>query len=180
MNDKEILELLRNDDNKGLSILMQKYERLAGFVVSRLLSDPSDVEEAVSDTFLKIWQSRNRIDLSQKSLKSYLCMVASGCAVDKLRRADKAEHEDITDCDIGVDVNYEDEAARKINMKVIADCISTMKHPDREVFIERYYHKLAIKEIALRHGLSPKKIENILYRGKKALKRALIKGGIVL
>ncbi|MBR1765064.1 MAG: sigma-70 family RNA polymerase sigma factor [Ruminococcus sp.] len=180
MDDKELLSLLQSDDNKGLKILMQKYEKLAGYVVSRLLSDPSDIEEAVSDTFLRIWQGRGRIDLSRSSLKSYVCMVASGCAVDKLRRTDRAEREDIDDCDIGVDVSYEDEAARSINMKVIAHCVSTMRHPDREVFIERYYHKLAVKEIAQRHGLSPKKVENILYRGKKTLKKALLKGGIIL
>ena len=180
MNDKELLALLKSDDNKGLELLMQKYEKLAGYVVSRLLSDSSDIEEAVSDTFLKIWQRRQSIDLNKSSLKSYVCMVASGCAVDRLRRSDKAEREDISGCDIGVDVNYEDEAAKRINMKVIAECVSSMRSPDREVFIERYYHRLSVREIALRHSLPPKKVENILFRGKKTLKKALLKGGIIL
>ena len=180
MNDKEILALLQSDDNKGLTILMQKYEKLAGYVVSRLIGDESDIEEAVSDTFLRVWQNRDKIDLSRKSLKSYICMVASGCAVDKLRRSDKAVHEDISDFEIGVDVDYENEAAKKTNMKVIEKCVRSMRHPDREIFIERYYYRLSVKEIALRHGLSPKKTENILYRGKRKLDEALIKGGIIL
>lgn len=65
-------------------------------------------------------------------------------------------------------------------MKVIEKCVRSMRHPDREIFIERYYYRLSVKEIALRHGLSPKKTENILYRGKKKLEEALIKGGIIL
>ena len=180
MNDNELLALLQSDDNRGVGLLMQKYGKLAAYVASGLLSDSSDVEEAVSDTFLKVWQRRQSIDLSKSSLKSFVCMVASGCAVDRLRRNGGAGREEIDDCDLGVDVNYEDEAAKRINMKVIAECVSSMRSPDREVFIERYYHRLSVREIALRHSLPPKKVENILFRGKKTLKKALLKGGIIL
>ena len=180
MTDDELLSLMRKGNDESLRELMKKYEHLVRYVVSKVLFDETDVEETVADTFFKVWNARERIDLSKSSLKSFVCMAASGCAVDKLRRSDRPEQDSFEDCDLGVDVDYENETAKRINMKIIADCISAMRSPDREIFIERYYFRLAVKEIAAKHGLPAKRVENILYRGKKGLKKAMLKGGIIL
>lgn len=180
MSDKEILAMMCSDNEGGLDRLVIKYGALVKAVVSHIVSDKSDCEEAVSDTFYKVWKNRLSIDLSRKSLKNYVCMVANSCAVDKARSISRQDSIDIEENDIGVDVDYTDETAKKINQQIIIKCIKAMRYPDREIFIDRYYFRLSVKDIAERHGLNVKKVENVLSRGKKSLKKALLEGGIML
>ena len=69
---------------------------------------------------------------------------------------------------------------KKYIFKTAKTMVFTMIFLDKEVFIDRYYFNMPVKDIAKREGLKEKKVENILFRGKKKLKEALLKGGILL
>ena len=91
MTDKELLGLMRLDDQKAFEAIMDKYRRYVEYIVGRMLNTESDKEEAVMDTFYNVWNKRNVIDLNKMSLKSYISMTASSCTVDKLRRITKGQ-----------------------------------------------------------------------------------------
>ena len=55
-----------------------------------------------------------------------------------------------------------------------------MPSPEKEIFIDRYYFELPVKEIAKRRGVREKKVWNILLRRKQQLVKELTKGGIIL
>lgn len=183
MTDEEILALMQSDDTCGLYKLMEKYKTLVSFIISQSVRGNADIEEAVQDTFFKVWRNRSEIDTEKRSLKGYISMVAKCCAEDKRRTSARhADTDDISEVenDLGIDIDYEDEAAKKENMRIIAACIREMSSPDREIFIDRYYFRLAVKDIAEKHNLKPKKVENILARRKKRLAKELLKRGIIL
>lgn len=182
MTDREILELMKANDSRGLDELIKAYKGSVERVVSRIVVNRADCEEAVQDTFYKVWKNRESIDLEKRSLKGYVNMVAAGCGVDKLRSSSSTDYDTLSaeENDIGVEVDYADQTARAINMKVIAECIRDMKSPDREIFIDRYYYRLSVKEIAKRHRVKDKKVENILSRRKERLRKALLKKGVIL
>lgn len=179
MTDEEITELLVTD-NGGLEAAKNKYTALVMKICTGFLSNKDDAEEACADCFIRLWKTRREIDAAKSSLKTYICMLARHAAIDKSRLADKYESVSIEENDIGVDVDYEDEAAKRINMQVIAKCVSSMSSPAREIFIDRYYFGMSVKDIAQRYDIKPKKVENTLTREKKRLKSALLKGGIIL
>jgi len=183
MTDEEILALMQQNDTSALDALMERYKTLVSFIISQSVRGSADVEEAVQDTFFKVWRNRQDIDTERRSLKGYISMVAKSCAEDKRRStARHANTDDISEKenDLGIDIDYEDEAAKKENMRIIAETIREMPSPDREIFIDRYYFRLAVKDIADMHGLKPKKVENILARRKKKLGKELLKKGIIL
>ena len=162
---------------------MQSYSSLVGSIVGRYLADSSDREEAVSDTFYKLWRYRSVIDTERSSLRSFVCTVAKSCALDKLRSINRIKRQEAippAENDIGIDVDYDDAAAREHNHRLIAECVSSMPSPDREVFVDRYYFNMPVKDIAKKEGLKEKKVEHILSKGRLRLKEALIKGGILL
>lgn len=183
MTDEEILTHMQADDTSALDALITRYKTLVSFIISQSVRSSADIEEVVQDTFYKVWRNRQEIDTERRSLKGYISMVAKCCAEDKRRsNARHADTDDISDMenDLGIDIDYEDEAAKKINMRIIAGSIREMPSPDREIFIDRYYFRLAVKDIAEMHGLKPKKVENILARRKKKLGKELLKKGIIL
>ena len=171
---------MRTGDESALEAVMKRYKSLAEYIAGKMLNDPSDREETVMDTFYKVWAARDRIDLSRMSLKSYVSMTASSCTVDKLRKITSGQPVDPIEDDLELDLDLEDEAARSVNLGIIKKCVSEMPQPDREIFIGRYYYELDVKEIARRTGVKEKKVWNILARRKNELRKALIKGGIIL
>ena len=182
MTDEDILLLMKQDDSSALDALMTRYKTLVSFIVSQSVRNSADIEEAVQDTFYKVWRNRSTINTELRSLKGYISMAAKSCAEDKRRSVSRhVEAEDISaeENDIGIDIDYTDETKRE-NMRIIAECIRAMTSPDRDIFIERYYFRLPVKEIAQRHDIRSKKVENILARRKKKLGKELLSKGIIL
>ena len=180
MTDEELLGRMRLDDQKAFETVMDKYRRYVEYIVGRMINTESDREEAVMDTFYNVWNKRNVIDLNKMSLKSYISMTASSCTVDKLRRITKGKPVDPIEDDLELDLDLEDETARRINLDIIKRVVQAMPSPDREIFIDRYYFELDIKQIAGRRNVAEKKVWNILSRRKNKLRKELIKGGVIL
>ena len=183
MNDEDILRLMKSSDTRGLEEAMKKYKGLVLSIAAKMLESDSDCDEVVSDTFFKLWRYRFEIDPERRSFKGFLCMVAKSCTTDKLRSLNRIKRQEVTppkENDIGIEVDYDDLQAKKHNQKLIIDCVSSMPSPDKEVFIDRYYFNMPIKDIARKEGLSERRCERILSKGKQELKEALIKGGILL
>lgn len=180
MTDEELLARMRADDQRAFESVMDKYRRYVEYIVGRMINTQSDREEAVMDTFYNVWNKRNVIDLNKMSLKSYISMAASSCTVDKLRRITKGAPVDPIEDDLELDLDLEDETARKINLEIIKKVVQAMPSPDREIFIDRYYFELDVKQIAKRRNVAEKKVWNILSRRKNKLRKELIKGGVTL
>lgn len=180
MTDEELLVRMRLDDQRAFEAVMEKYRRLVEYIVGKMINTESDREEAVMDTFYNVWNKRNYIDTEKMSLKSYISMTASSCTVDKLRRITKGGQVDPIEDDLELELDLEDETARKINLEIIKKCVQAMPSPEREIFIGRYYFELDVKEIARRRNVAEKKVWNILSRRKDKLRKELIKGGVTL
>ncbi len=180
MSDEEILRLMQSEDEKGLEELMKTYSRLAEAIAAGFLKSEEDRQEAVSDTFYKIWRTRMEIDLSRAGLKSYVSMVARSCSINKLKTIQSFEPLPDDERDLGIEVDLTNDLAAKHNEKVIASCIRGMPSPDREIFISRYYYAKPIPVIAKEHDMKEKRVEYILSKNKRRLRKALMKGGILL
>lgn len=180
MTDDKITALMRSDDERGLTAAMSRYSRLVSSIAAGMLSTEEDVEEVISDTFYKVWDNRAEIDTEKGSLKNYICMVARGCTLNKLRSLDITEPLPDDERDLGIDVDFSSEYAARHNREVIAKCIRGLPSPDREVFIYRFYYSMTVAETAARTGLTPKRVEAVIGRTKRRLRDALEKGGILL
>ena len=180
MTDRDMLELLRSDGDEGLKRVMSAYSGLVYSIAAGILSDNEDRREAVSDTFYKVWRAREDIDLSRASLKGYIAMAARSCALNKLKSLKQYEPLPENEADLGIDVDFDSDESAKINEDIIRECVSSMPSPDREIFISRYYYEKPVAVIAREQGLKERRVEYILSKGKRRLRKALLKGGILL
>lgn len=71
---EELSEKLREHPEAALQAMIRDYGALVLFVVRGILSGcpAEDVEECVSDTFLYIYENRQRLDFRRGSVKAYL------------------------------------------------------------------------------------------------------------
>ncbi len=84
-SNKELLLLIQKDDKVAFYNLYERYgKRLYGFVL-RFLKQEADAEEIVQEVFIKIWESRSKIDI-YSSFESFIFTIAYNATISLLRK----------------------------------------------------------------------------------------------
>ncbi len=84
-SDKELLKLLQKGDKIAFYNIYERYcKRLYGFVL-RYIKVEADADEIVQDVFLKIWDSRSKIN-TYLSFESFLFTIAYNTTISLLRK----------------------------------------------------------------------------------------------
>ena len=75
-------------------------------------------------------------------------------------------------------VDPQDEAERREWAARLWDAVEGLDEPDRTLFLRYYYHGDKLKDIARALGLTQAAAKQRLFRGRKALRETLTKGGL--
>lgn len=182
MNDDKLIKLLRKNPTKGLSCAIDIYGALVKTIVTRILGyeNQQDIEECVSDVFVELWKSINNFNKEKGVLKNYIISIARYISINTYNRKIKKDFSTSLEDDIEFHIDLNDEVTKSINKKIIKDTLNDLPQPDKDIFIRRYYLYESVKDIAFSLNINPKMVENKLYRGKEALKQALINNGIII
>ena len=150
MTDNEITELLTNRDQRGLSELKTKYQKLILKVCRDCLRSAEDAEECANDTVLALWE---KIPPDRpENLAGYICRIARRKAVDKLR--------------------YNTAAIRNSDLLTELDeCLPS------EFSIEEEAEKSGLRKM-LNAGLTPTAATTALSRLRASLKKYLTERGL--
>lgn len=183
MNDEKLVKLLKQKPSKGLTCAIEIYSPLVKTVVTRVLGyeNQQDIEECISDVFVELWKSIDKFDPNKGILKNYIISIARFRSINMYnRKIIKVELLPLEDNDLQLNLDLDKEVSININKEIIKEAIYSLPHPDKEIFIRRYYLFESVKEIAAYLNLKNKAVENKLYRCKEKLKTELLNKGIIL
>lgn len=153
--------------------------KLAG-VLTRILGNRAEVEDAVQEVFVKIWQRASQFSPDRGSAMGWLIAVARHHALDRLRARPERQGlravegaEDplamVADTAPGVESGLiaQGEARR------ILDCLDSLP-PDRASALRgAYLQGLSYQELATRHGLPLNTLRTWLRRGLLQLRECM-------
>jgi RNA polymerase sigma-70 factor (ECF subfamily) len=83
--DARLLQAIACGDEQALAAL---YRRRGGLVFSflmRMLGQEAEAQEALQDTFIRLWRRAKEFDPSRSSATAWLLLFARGLALDRLR-----------------------------------------------------------------------------------------------
>lgn len=168
-------------EEKQLENIIREYGGAVKKICSCILNGYSeaDIEEAVSDSFVELWRNYDRFDEQKAEVKSYLYGIARKVALNRRRSLARRGISAELDEEQASTENLEEKMMADIDAMILRQLIESMKSPDREIFIKRYFQQESIREIAQNLDLSEKKIENQIARGKKRLKKQLVERGVL-
>jgi len=180
VQDSQIIELMQSNPSEGLYEAINKYNGLLVAVVSRILRGmQQDVEECVSDAFLNVWKSRDRLDPETSTLKGFLLCTARNVAINRykqLKRHDTAPLDETQELVSADDVELEVMQAEDV--QVLMQLINELHEPDREIMLRKHFLFEPVKDIAERLAMDPIQVKNRLYQAKKRLKTTLVERGV--
>lgn len=183
MNDEKLIKLIKRNTSAGLSAAIEQYGSLVKTVVVRIVGyeNQQDVEECVSDVFVELWKSIDNYNSEKGLLKNYIISIARHVGINTFRRKlNRQELIPLEEDILNVDVDLTNAVSRTINKNIIKETIDSLPHPDKDIFIRRYFLFESVKEIAALLELTPKAVENRLYRGKDKLREELLNKGIII
>ncbi|WP_437919993.1 RNA polymerase sigma factor [Sphingobacterium sp. LRF_L2] len=89
-DEKATLALLRDGDHLAFENIYQRHKRQLANSLFTLLRSGDMVEEIMQEVFVRIWESRNRIDID-KPIASYIYKVGTNLVFDYYRKVAKDE-----------------------------------------------------------------------------------------
>lgn len=184
MEDGKIIGLFFGRDEAAIRAVGEKYGGYCAAVAGKILDDPQDVEEVVSDTWLRAWESipPNR----PVSLKLYLARIARNLAFDRFRAQSREKRgggavvlalEELREC--AAPGQPGDSLDAKELGKAVNGFLKKLPRRERDIFLRRYFHLETAREISLGLGISEVNVRAILSRTRKKLRAYLIKEGLI-
>ncbi|MCI8387156.1 MAG: sigma-70 family RNA polymerase sigma factor [Clostridiales bacterium] len=161
-----------------LTKLMKQYEALVWTVVSGILKNRRDCEEAAADVFISLWKSS--FDANAVGAKSYIITLARRRAIDRLRQESREQSQPLDADSEDSDDPLECLVSDKINSKIIAEVVTSLPPPDAEIFTRRYYYNQSVKQIAAAMDLKPLFVKSRLERAKSGIRERLLARGVIV
>ncbi|BCA86987.1 DNA-directed RNA polymerase sigma-70 factor [Enterococcus saigonensis] len=162
---------IKKRDEAAFNRLIDAYSKLLWAVASRSgATNSMDLEEVISDVFLRLWEQPEKFDEKKGSLKTYLCIMTESMAKNKMQQVRRRQHETLVDTEESSANLVSNELEEKAAWQEIYTLIMTFDEPTRQILLWRIFYELTPQEIAKRSGLPTKEIDNRLYRGRKKLR----------
>ena len=181
MTDEEIISLYFDRSEEAIAATQRKYDGYCRSIIARILGSPRDVEETVSDTWLKAWLSIP--PAHPDDLKLYLAKIGRNLALNRLRDGRAARR------GAGADAVLEElsevlggcTTEEVVDAKELQEAVNRFLHRlprlDCDIFVRRCFYAESADEIAARYALRSGTVNVSLHRTRKKLREYLNKEG---
>lgn len=183
MDDLNIVQLFWDKDQDAIMNLAEKYGEKLYSLAYGILHNHEDTEEAVNDTYLKVWNA-----IPPEKPIYLFAFIAKICRCTALDKYDwnhaKKRHIQLGDVVNELDNCVVADMQNRDNIKgyELGDALSSflrqLPKQKRWIFIRRYWYFDSIADISFRYGISQSKVKTTLHRTRRQLKCFLESEGI--
>lgn len=155
-------------DTSALAELYDRYGALAYGVALRVLGDPGRAEDAVQESFLKLWQAASGFDPGRGSLRTWLIASVRNRAIDLLRGRGARERaeEQLPDDFASFTPDPQDSAESSLDRQAVRAALAELPAEQRLAVLLAYFGGYTQLEIA---GLTGVPLSTVKGRMRLAL-----------
>lgn len=172
-NESEIVKEIRANDLEAFSGVFRKYYEPLCLFAARYLHDIQAAESVVQDVFVRLWESREALEI-QSSLKSYLYAAVRNACINHLKHEnftqllDDAEERPDTSV-MQPDVQLESSELAE----ALEHAMKALAPKCRQIFTMAKYDGLSYQEIAEILNISVNTVKTQMKRALKSLSGSL-------
>lgn len=166
------------DRNLKLERLYMEYRNAMFYVANNILHDEFLAEDAVHQSFLRIYNCLDKIDENNcRKTRNFLVIICKHISIDVYNRR-KKNAEDELDSDItSVGDSIPDIVISNANIERLHELIGKLKPIYQEAIFYRFFYEFSVEEIAALKSINVKNAQKRIERSKKQLLKLLSEEG---
>ena len=166
--DQPLIEAFQSGDEFAFVSLYNRYKGPVYAFCVKMLSDREVAADVMQDTFLRLYENRDRL-LKSSSFKSWLFTIARNQCLNTMRRDKRmvGYGEGIENVPGESTPGSRLEKSERIAM--VSDCLMRLKPDYREVLILREYQNLSYDEIAAVTRSTVSSVKSRLFKARRKL-----------
>jgi len=178
----DMLERLQGSDHMTMAAIYDRYfDRVYSLVFNQVDRNREVAEDIVQETFLAALKSAKGFE-GRSSAYTWLCSIAYHKVADHYRRQARERKYMVSGVDVdAVDVtDSSDKQSQPESLidsaetrQVVNEALAKLPWDYRQVLILKYVEEMSVLEISRVMGCSPKSVEGLLTRSRKALENHL-------
>lgn len=183
MDDLQIVEMYLARNENAIAESQRKYGRYLESLTNNVLGSNEDSEECVNDTYKRAWDTIP--PKKPERLGAYLGKIARSIAINRynFNKADKRnENLRVTLTEMEFFLPSPDFAEDAANAVAFSEAINAFLRgisvEKRNIFIQRYWYHMELKDIARENGMKESSVKVCLLRLRNDLKNHLEREGI--
>lgn len=184
-SDPDLLRQIVRRDEAALALLYDRHSRLVYSIAARILRVPSDAEEVLQETFVRVWSRADTYAPMLGSPVAWLTRIARNCAIDRVRAKKTRQH---LDAAIVIDGSLSDgepgpEAATTITPEVLLEeaaiagvvrgALQSLPEAQRALIEAAFFDGYTHSELSERFGVPLGTVKARIRTGLLALKSRL-------
>ena len=174
MYEQEIIELISNRDEQGMTELLRHYGPLMRYIIAPILRDPQDQEDCLSEIAMRVWDKISLFDQQRGSWHAWLTSLARNAALNRARQIKPIlSTNDIPENTASSEPTPEEIILRQERQAAINRALRQLSQKERSLFYRKYYYLQSTAQIASELGMTERAVEGKLYRLKKQLRKVL-------
>lgn len=174
--DGDLMSAIAAKDKAAFAELVDRYSRKLYATCYRMLGVPAEAEEAVQDSFFKVWTYAGKWDGSKAGVSTWIYTITTNTCRDALRKrkAIHVEHDEgYAEHNETDQVNGQNAMEKKQQAKLVKQAINKLPERQKQALILSYYEGLSHNEIGEIMDATAKSIEGLVARARTELKQTL-------
>ena len=167
--------------------LFDRYSKRVKALAWGVLGNEEDAEDAMGTTFYKVIKYKNKfIGINENMIKGRLKLITqctcydmldkkNGLSVTSISNAVEDDEGTVNDLEIPDDFDILEDIVRRESIEVVMKGLDSLKTPDREIVILRYFDELSNLEIADLLSMNASTVGTNLQRSLAKLKKELMR-----
>jgi RNA polymerase sigma-70 factor (ECF subfamily) len=179
-SDEELMERIQARDERGLEMLIKRYNAMLRSVVGRMIANDQDVTDVVEEVFLGVWNQASNFDVAKGRAMGWIITIARRRAIDRVRRRqayNRAEMNFRLSTDTGLQHiasdDVEQQAESDDNAAMFAKLIPQLPEAQQQVVRLAFYGGLSQRDIARKTALPLGTVKTRLELGIRKLRAAV-------
>lgn len=174
MKEQEIIDLLIQKNEIGLSELIKHYGPLMKYIITPILPNLQDREDCLSEISIRIWNKIDTYDSARGSLGVWITTISRNTALNYKRKALHYHNDEEINSSIpSNEPSPEDEVIRREKQAELNKALLKLSSKEKLLFYRKYYYLQSIAQIASETGMTERAVEGKLYRLKIKLRKIL-------
>ena len=171
MDSVEVVRLLKDKDERGLTYLFDNYAAALNGIIRRIVLSEKLSEEILQQTFLKIWDKIDMYDVNKSTLFTWMSRIARNSAIDakRLKKYENIQKTDSLDLSIH-NRKSEYQPTEAIDVSTLMSKLDA-KHKVvlDHIYLQGYSHSEAAEELDLPLGTVKTRLRNGLKELRKVI-----------